>query len=83
MRVLLIEDEPGIAQFISQGLTEAGYVLDLVRDGKEGKNYALSVDYDTIILDISYTNLSYQNYTWRVYSRSLSYHHQQGWLQVL
>ena len=30
-----------------------------------------------------YTNLSYQNYTWRVYSRSLSYHHQQGWLQVL
>ena len=52
MRVLLIEDEPGIAQFISQGLTEAGYVLDLARDGKEGKNYALSVDYDTIILDI-------------------------------
>jgi len=52
MRILLVEDEPGIAQFISQGLTEAGHVLDMAKTGKEGKNYALSVDYDVIILDI-------------------------------
>jgi len=52
MRILLVEDEPGIAQFISQGLTEAGHVLDIAKTGNEGKNYALSVDYDVIILDI-------------------------------
>jgi DNA-binding response OmpR family regulator len=52
MRILLIEDEPSIAQFIRQGLSEASYVVDLVSNGREGLDYALAAEYDAIILDI-------------------------------
>lgn len=52
MRILLVEDEPGVAQFIVQGLTESGHVVDAVQDGVDGLSYALSVSYDVIILDI-------------------------------
>ncbi|NMF65710.1 response regulator transcription factor [Brasilonema octagenarum] len=52
MRVLIVEDEPGIAQFISQGLKEAGYATDIATDGQEGLNYALAAEYDIIVLDI-------------------------------
>ncbi|MEC4817739.1 MAG: response regulator, partial [Scytonema sp. PMC 1069.18] len=52
MRVLLVEDEPGIAEFISQGLREIGYAVDIAQDGEEGKEYVLSAQYDIIILDI-------------------------------
>ncbi|MEO6457226.1 MAG: response regulator transcription factor [Chloroflexia bacterium] len=52
MRVLVVEDEQGVAQFIQQGLTEAGYAVDMARDGVEGLNYALAVEYDLILLDI-------------------------------
>ncbi len=52
MRILLVEDEPGVAQFIRQGLTESGYAVDVAREGREGLAYALSADYDAIVLDI-------------------------------
>lgn len=52
MRLLLVEDEPGIASFIYQGLTEAGYAVDVARDGQEGLDYALAADYDALVLDI-------------------------------
>lgn len=52
MRLLLVEDEPGIAQFISQGLQEAGDNVDVTTDGKHGWDYVSSLDYDLIILDI-------------------------------
>jgi DNA-binding response OmpR family regulator len=52
MRVLVVEDEPGIAQFIQQGLTEAGYAVDMAWDGAEGLDYALAAEYDVIVLDI-------------------------------
>jgi DNA-binding response OmpR family regulator len=52
MRVLVIEDEPDIAQFISQGLDEAGYAVDLAKDGAVGLDYFLAVEYDLILLDI-------------------------------
>lgn len=52
MRVLLVEDEPGIAQFIRQGLSETGYAVDIAQDGQEGWEYASVVEYDLIILDI-------------------------------
>jgi DNA-binding response OmpR family regulator len=52
MQVLLIEDEPGIGQFINQGLQEAGYNVDLVNDGKEGWEHASSFSYDLMIIDI-------------------------------
>lgn len=52
MRVLVVEDEPGIAQFLRQGLSEAGYAVDVARDGEEGLDYALPAEYDVIVLDI-------------------------------
>ena len=52
MRILLVEDEPGVAQFIRQGLTEAGYAVDVASDGREGLSYVLAAEYDAMILDI-------------------------------
>src|SRR5215471_9142314 len=52
MRVLVVEDEPGIAQFIRQGLSEAGYAVDVARDGQEGLDYACVAEYDVVVLDI-------------------------------
>jgi len=52
MHVLLVEDEPGIARFISQELKESGYAVDVIGDGLTGFNYATSVEYDLIIVDI-------------------------------
>lgn len=52
MRILLVEDEPGIANFVRQGLTEAGYAVDLAWDGREGLAYAQAADYDALVLDI-------------------------------
>lgn len=52
MRVLIVEDDPGTARFISQGLSEAGYAVDAASDGQEGLDYALAAPYDLIVLDI-------------------------------
>lgn len=52
MRVLVVEDEASIANFVRQGLSEAGYAVDVAWDGREGLDYALAADYDALILDI-------------------------------
>jgi len=52
VRILVVEDEPGIAHFIRQGLSEAGYAVDVTQDGQAGLEYALTARYDVIILDI-------------------------------
>jgi heavy metal response regulator len=52
MRILVVEDEPGIARFIRQGLSEAGYAVDVASDGEEGLDYALAAPYDLLVLDI-------------------------------
>lgn len=52
MRILVVEDESGIAQFVDQGLTEAGYTVDMARDGQEGLRFALHATYDILVLDI-------------------------------
>ncbi len=52
MRVLVVEDEPGIAHFVRQGLAEAGYAVDLAGNGRTALDYALAADYDAYVLDI-------------------------------
>ena len=52
MRLLIVEDEPGVAGFLEQGLKESGYTVDVARDGLEGLEYALAHEYDAIVLDI-------------------------------
>lgn len=51
MRLLIIEDEPGIANFIRDGLSEEGYVVDIAGEGRSGLAMALAGDYDLILLD--------------------------------
>lgn len=52
MRVLVVEDEAKIARFLSRGLTEAGYAVDIARNGAEALSYATSAPYDIIVLDL-------------------------------
>jgi DNA-binding response OmpR family regulator len=52
MRILVVEDEPGIAAFMREGLTEAGYAVDVAGDGDTGFRYALDGPFDLLILDI-------------------------------
>lgn len=52
MRVLVVEDEPGIANFVRQGLVEAGYAVDVVGNGRSALDYAFAADYDAYVLDI-------------------------------
>jgi DNA-binding response OmpR family regulator len=56
MRVLVVEDEPSISGFLNQGLTEAGYAVDLARDGEEGFAFATLSEYDAVVLDIMLPN---------------------------
>jgi two-component system OmpR family response regulator len=57
VRVLLVEDDPTIAFFISKGLKEAGYAVDHAVDGREGLHLALSAPYDAAIIDIMLPSL--------------------------
>ena len=52
MRILIVEDEAGVADFVEQGLTEAGYAVDVARDGLDGLEYARAFEYDAMVLDI-------------------------------
>lgn len=51
-RILLIDDEPGIRNFISRGLRGEGFTVDLASDGDAGLKAALGPPYDLIILDL-------------------------------
>jgi heavy metal response regulator len=52
VRVLLVEDEPRIAGFISRGLSEEGHAVDVASDGEEALDWPRLVDFDVIILDV-------------------------------
>ena len=52
MRLLVIEDEPKLAEYLRRGLTQSGYVVDVASDGIDGKHLALEGDYDLILLDV-------------------------------
>ena len=52
MRVLVVEDEPRMAQLIRQGLEEEAYAVDVVDNGRDVLLWAQSAAYDIILLDI-------------------------------
>jgi len=52
MRILIVEDEPKTAAYVSKGLTEHAYVVDIATDGIEGLHLATSGHYDLILLDV-------------------------------
>jgi two-component system, OmpR family, copper resistance phosphate regulon response regulator CusR len=52
MKILVVEDEQKVAEFIKKGLEENGYKVDTAHDGVVAKHLAFSNQYDLIILDI-------------------------------
>ncbi|MEX2181846.1 MAG: response regulator transcription factor [Gemmatimonadaceae bacterium] len=52
MKVLVIEDDPTVGQFVKRGLEEQRWSVDLVTDGEEGEALAKSQPYDLIVLDL-------------------------------
>ena len=58
MRVLVVEDEVGVAGFLEQGLRESGYAVDVAQNGADGLEYALAYEYDAIVLDIMLPKLN-------------------------
>jgi two-component system copper resistance phosphate regulon response regulator CusR len=52
MKILIIEDEPKTGEYLRQGLTEAGFVADLARNGIDGLHLALNGAYDLVVLDV-------------------------------
>ncbi|OSZ67369.1 heavy metal response regulator transcription factor [Hydrogenophaga sp. IBVHS2] len=52
MRILVVEDESKLADYVSRGLSEAGYTVDVARDGIEGRYLATAGDYQLVVLDI-------------------------------
>ena len=52
MKILIVEDERKTGDYLKQGLSEAGFVADLARDGVEGRHAALHDDYDLVVLDV-------------------------------
>jgi two-component system OmpR family response regulator len=52
MRALIVEDDPKIASFLTNGFGEAGFVVDSAQDGMRGLELALSQPYDVAIIDL-------------------------------
>jgi two-component system copper resistance phosphate regulon response regulator CusR len=58
MRLLLIEDERKVADFIARGLRAERFAVDVAYDGASGWEMASSADYDLVILDLMLPGLS-------------------------
>ncbi|UIF91337.1 heavy metal response regulator transcription factor [Cupriavidus sp. UYPR2.512] len=52
MKLLVVEDEPKTGEYLRQGLTEAGFVVDLVANGLDGQHMAMTETYDLVVLDV-------------------------------
>jgi two-component system copper resistance phosphate regulon response regulator CusR len=52
MNLLVVEDENKTADYVRQGLVEAGFVVDVARTGLDGHHMAMTEAYDLIILDV-------------------------------
>ena len=58
MRILVVEDEQGISNFLKQGLEEESFAVDVTENGKVGLELALSGNYDLLLLDWMVPGLS-------------------------
>jgi two-component system OmpR family response regulator len=57
VRVLLVEDDPTIADFVAKGLREAGFAVDVAGDGRIGLDRALAGGHDAAIVDVMLPHL--------------------------
>jgi len=56
--VLVVEDDPGTARFLRQGLEEDGHTVDVATDGVEGRVLGHGTHYDLMLLDVNLPGLS-------------------------
>ena len=52
MRILVVEDDRKVANFIQNGLEQEGYAVDVLYDGNGAGEQAAVVDYDAVVLDV-------------------------------
>jgi two-component system, OmpR family, response regulator len=52
MKILVIEDDPTVGEFVRRGLEEQRWQVDLVADGRDGESMAASQPYDLVVLDM-------------------------------
>lgn len=52
MKILIVEDEPRAAEYLRQGLSEHGYIVEVANSGTDGLHTAITGDHDLILLDI-------------------------------
>ncbi|MEJ2586209.1 MAG: response regulator transcription factor [Deltaproteobacteria bacterium] len=52
MRILVVEDDEKIASFISKGLKEAGFAVDVAPDGVDGLHLGMNEPYDVLVVDL-------------------------------
>ena len=72
MRILLVEDDANLAQFVRKGLKEENYAVDVATDGEEGLALALTNPYDLLILDIMLPKLDGLTLCHRVRAKGLT-----------
>ena len=65
VKILIVEDEQKTGDYLRQGLSEAGFVVDLVRDGLDGMHLLLTNDYDLVVLDVMLPRLD----GWKILQR--------------
>lgn len=58
MRLLIVEDDRKLAEFVARGLRAESFAVDLAADGREGQRYLDSYRYDLLILDLMLPHLS-------------------------
>jgi two-component system OmpR family response regulator len=52
VKILVVEDDPSLADVLRRGLAESGHVVDVERDGVDGERVARGGGYDAIVLDV-------------------------------
>lgn len=58
MRILVVEDDVQIADMLAEALINSQYVVDVAQDGEEAWNYAQTLEYDLVLLDITLPKLN-------------------------
>ncbi|AZE70497.1 DNA-binding heavy metal response regulator [Pseudomonas synxantha] len=58
MQVLLVEDQPQLAQRMAQGLSEAGFSVEVAANGMAAQRFVEGAEYDLVILDVMLPGLN-------------------------
>jgi len=72
MRILVVEDEKRIADFLSRGLESAGYAVDVAHDGSRAIELVHAAEYDLVILDLGLPDMDGLSVLHKIRNRKVS-----------